>query len=126
MKKFFCSLLCVLALSPSALALEGMDVSIYQDQIDFAAAKAGGIEAVYIRSGYGQDGVEGCVDRDRFTGDILLAPPQEQTFSYTVRRGDTLWDLSRRFGTTVEALVRLNHIANPDLIYPGQVLQLPA
>lgn len=51
-----------------------------------------------------------------------MKTPVERT--YTVRRGDTLWSISRRFGTTVSALVRLNHLKNPDLIYAGQVLRI--
>jgi len=39
--------------------------------------------------------------------------------------GDTLWSLARRFGTTVEELVRLNNIADPDLIYAGAPLRVP-
>ena len=45
--------------------------------------------------------------------------------NYQIRRGDTLWALSRRFGTTVDALVRANHIANPNLIYAGAQLKVP-
>jgi len=41
---------------------------------------------------------------------------------YTVRTGDTLHEIARRFGTTVENLVTLNQIDNPDLILPGQSL----
>ena len=40
----------------------------------------------------------------------------------TVRRGDTLSAIAARYGTTVADLVQLNNIANPNLIYPGQVL----
>jgi LysM repeat protein len=40
-----------------------------------------------------------------------------------VKRGDTLWDLSRRYGTSVEALRRLNHLPG-DTIYAGQTLRL--
>jgi LysM repeat protein len=45
--------------------------------------------------------------------------------SYTVVRGDTLGAIARRFGTTVQALASLNGIANPNLIFPGQVLRIP-
>lgn len=41
---------------------------------------------------------------------------------YTVRRGDTLSRIAARFGTTVWALMQLNGIRNPNLIYVGQVL----
>ncbi len=42
---------------------------------------------------------------------------------YTVRKGDTLWKLAKRFNTTVADILKLNDsIENPDLIYPGQRL----
>lgn len=45
--------------------------------------------------------------------------------TYVVRSGDTLSGIATRFGTTVNILVQLNNIANPNLIYPGEVLKLP-
>jgi LysM repeat protein len=48
------------------------------------------------------------------------APPPP--LYYTVRPGDTLTKIAARFGTTVWALVQLNHISNPNRIYVGQVL----
>ena len=44
--------------------------------------------------------------------------------TYTVQPGDTLGKIAARFGTTVAELVKLNNIDNPNLIYPGQNLQL--
>jgi LysM repeat protein len=41
---------------------------------------------------------------------------------HVVARGDTLHALARRYGSSVAALVDLNHIANPNLIYVGQSL----
>jgi peptidoglycan DL-endopeptidase LytE len=46
--------------------------------------------------------------------------------SYTVAAGDTLWGISQRFGTTVTELAEINHIANENLIFAGEVLTLPA
>lgn len=48
-----------------------------------------------------------------------------ETTTYTVRSGDTLGALARRYNTTAAELARLNGIANPDLIRPGQQLRLP-
>ncbi len=42
--------------------------------------------------------------------------------THKVVSGDTLSELAVTYGTTVNALVSLNHIKNPDLIYVGQVL----
>lgn len=41
---------------------------------------------------------------------------------YTVQRGDTLYRIARKHGTTIERIVADNDIPNPDRIYPGQVL----
>ena len=68
-------------------------------------------------------------DRDRiYPGQVLIlresgsvTPPSGAT-TYTVQRNDNLTEIAARFGTTVAELVRLNNIANPNLIYPGQVL----
>lgn len=44
---------------------------------------------------------------------------------HVVRRGDTLYSLGRRYGTTVNAIVRANSLRNPNWIYVGQRLVIP-
>lgn len=51
---------------------------------------------------------------------------QNQLNTYTVQSGDTLWDIARRFNTTINELARINGIENVGRIYPGQVLKLRA
>jgi LysM repeat protein len=46
--------------------------------------------------------------------------------TYTVQRGDTLSALAQRYGTSVSAIATTNQIANPNLIYTGQTLEIPA
>lgn len=43
---------------------------------------------------------------------------------YTVKRGDTLWNIARRYNTTIANIVRLNRITNKNLIYPGQTFRI--
>lgn len=49
---------------------------------------------------------------------------KEEINVYTVQSGDTLSGIAARFNTTVERLVELNNIDNPNLIYPGQYLRV--
>ncbi len=63
------------------------------------------------------------------------AASQAKPFIYTVASGDNLWDISKRFLPTyasnaaieseVKAIASLNHIANANLIFPGQRLTIP-
>lgn len=45
--------------------------------------------------------------------------------SYLVQRGDTLFKIAQRFGSTVQALAAANGLANPNAIQPGQALLIP-
>ena len=51
-------------------------------------------------------------------------PQPPTTGTYTVVRGDTLSSIAAKFGTTWQTLASLNNIANPNLIYAGQVLKV--
>ena len=59
-------------------------------------------------------------------GQVLRIPTTSQSpyVEYTVRAGDTLWELSRRYGTTVEAIMQANGLTST-LLQIGQVLRIP-
>jgi LysM repeat protein len=54
-----------------------------------------------------------------------LVSPSAPIRRYTVRAGDTLLAVARRYGTSVKALQAANSIANPANIRIGQVLRIP-
>lgn len=43
---------------------------------------------------------------------------------YTVKKGDNLTKIAKEYTTTVNSIVSLNNIKNPNLIYPNQVLKI--
>lgn len=47
------------------------------------------------------------------------------TFAYTIRSGDTLYFLSIRYHTTVDAIIRANPGINPNNLQVGQVICIP-
>ena len=54
-------------------------------------------------------------------------PPPPSGQVYYVQRGDTLRKIASKFSTTVDALLKANpQIGNPNVIYVGQVISIPA
>lgn len=64
--------------------------------------------------------VEGVLETFNIPSNI----PQNMSNKYTVKAGDTLWNIAKRHGTTVENLMRLNNLTT-DAIMIGQKLALP-
>jgi LysM repeat protein len=56
---------------------------------------------------------------------VATIPSAVFASSYVVRPGDTASDIAVRHGTTVAALLDANHMAAPELIRVGQMLQIP-
>jgi LysM repeat protein len=54
-----------------------------------------------------------------------VAPAPAGPVTYVIVPGDNLYSIASRHQTTAEAIIRLNNITNPNLIYPGQVLVIP-
>jgi nucleoid-associated protein YgaU len=45
---------------------------------------------------------------------------------YTIKRGDTLASIAGATGVTVQSIIDLNKIDNPDAIQAGQTLEIPS
>lgn len=56
---------------------------------------------------------------------LRAASAQEGGPVYVVAPNDTLTDIARRFGVSVETLIEANGISNPSLLHPGQALVIP-
>lgn len=83
------------------------------------------------------NGINGYVDRDKFTKDIFInenqisdiipeiEEPSKKYLNITIVRGDTLSKIAKEYNTTVNELVKINNIQNPNLIYAGNNLKVP-
>jgi lipoprotein-anchoring transpeptidase ErfK/SrfK len=54
-----------------------------------------------------------------------IAKPAHADSVYIVTRGDNLYRIALRYGTTVQAVMRANGLRSPDVIYVGQRLVVP-
>ena len=59
-------------------------------------------------------------------GTLLTMPAQAAGLTHTVTKGDTMWKLAVRYQAATSEIIQANpQVSNPDLIYPGQVLNIP-
>ncbi|MNZ85707.1 Trifunctional nucleotide phosphoesterase protein YfkN precursor [compost metagenome] len=52
--------------------------------------------------------------------------PEVAPAIHVVKKGDTLWGIARKYGTTWQKLRDINKLKNPGLIFPGQEIKLTA
>jgi len=64
-----------------------------------------------------------------YPGQTLMVPAAapSPSMTYVVKSGDTMYLIAQKFGIPLQALIAANpQITDPSLIYPGQVLMIPA
>lgn len=60
------------------------------------------------------------------TASMLAVPVHAAALSHTVAKGDTMWKIASNYQVGTSEVIQANpQISNPDLIYPGQVLNIP-
>ena len=57
---------------------------------------------------------------------VPIVPVESTTEVYIVQKGDMLSQLAVDFDTTTATLVQMNNLSNPDVLYVGQELRVPA
>ena len=62
------------------------------------------------------DNIEEAKESNRETFSIVI---------YYTKEGDTLWNIAKKFGSTVDEIIKVNNIENPDVIMPGEQLFIP-
>ncbi|MDD5428800.1 MAG: M23 family metallopeptidase [Candidatus Omnitrophica bacterium] len=66
----------------------------------------------------------GCATAPKREPPVVKTRIPGETY-YTVRRGDTLWSISRRYGVDLQSLIKANSIMYTGTIENGQVLLIP-
>lgn len=68
-----------------------------------------------------------CGTEQRVTTALAAIPPDQRVrkIFHTVKRGDTLGAIARRYGTSVDTIAAANNIRNPRALRIGQTLVIP-
>lgn len=62
---------------------------------------------------------------DEISESELEDPQDYSVVIYIVKKGDTLWQIAKKFRSTVDDIARVNGIENPDRIIEGEKLYIP-
>ena len=57
--------------------------------------------------------------------DAVLSPESTETIEYRVQSGDNLYRIRGQYGVSLDAIIAANPGLDPELLKPGQVLQIP-
>jgi len=58
-------------------------------------------------------------------GSTIKIPVGSEVIIHHVGKGNTLWNIARKYNSTVNLIAAKNYISNPDLIYSGDILAIP-
>ncbi|MBS0949897.1 LysM peptidoglycan-binding domain-containing protein [Weissella minor] len=120
------------ALAVAGLATFGASVDASADSYtvkggdtlsSIAAAHGTTVSALASANNMSQDGMIYQGEDIQVNGEAIASAPVDAT-TYTVKSGDTLAKIAQSHNTTVDKLAALNNLANPEMIYVGEVLQL--
>ena len=103
---------------------DAADVQLRLDDLDFQMLSE---QEGELRATVTMEAVVTRTETAEIVKDITLEEETEQPATagaviYVVQPQDTLWKIAKRYRTTVEDILAVNEIENPDLIYPGQKL----
>ncbi len=98
------------------LRLDDLDFQMLSEQKEGELRAAVTMEAVVLRD------ETAAIVKDITPEEEAAPPPRQAQSFYMVQPQDTLWKIAKRYRTTVEDILSINEIENPDLIYPGQKL----
>jgi murein DD-endopeptidase MepM/ murein hydrolase activator NlpD len=65
-------------------------------------------------------------DTGSVLGDLRKKDARWHTREYTIRGGDNLWTIARKFGVDHRLIIRINDIKNPDALSPGKKITVPS
>ena len=98
-------------------AMENLDVSIEANTIAVRCTLVTIAKVLYE--------VEKNFVNDIVVGDGEEVKKKSSITIYVVGKGDTLWELAKRYKTTMDDIIKLNELEDPDSLVPGQKLLIP-
>jgi nucleoid-associated protein YgaU len=78
-------------------------------------------QIISIQAAYEESQKTGSDEKDV---QVELEKGSQRSFVYTVKKGDTLWDIAAKYNVEVSALMRRNNLTPRSRIFPGDRLTI--
>ena len=85
---------------------------------------SGVLAFLFAQDDGGSETVETTVPATEVVATTTTVP--YEPICYTVQSGDSLFGIAEKFSVSMEEVMQINGITNPDKVFAGQVLELPA
>jgi len=69
---------------------------------------------------------ENTVSSESVLKELKEKDPRWHTIAYTIKRGDNLWSIAKKFGTDHRSIIGINEIKNPESLKPGRKILVPS
>jgi len=69
---------------------------------------------------------ENTVSSESVLKELKEKDPRWHTTGYTIKRGDNLWSIAKKFGTDHRSIIGINEIKNPESLKPGRKILVPS
>lgn len=98
-------------------SIESMEVAIEANTIAIKANLNMCAKVLYeVRKEFVKDVLEGSEEEIQKNASITI---------YIISEGDTLWNLAKKYSTTVDEIVRINEIEDPNFLMAGEKILIP-
>ena len=122
--KVFCLFASLLLASPQISILQAAAAKNPKDSLPSHVAKPAPVKATLKGSPKGK-----TVGAPKSSKPALVKPaqpaPREGSLTHTVKKGQTLFGISRAYHVSIESLVKANHLSKPSALKVGQRLLIP-
>ena len=69
---------------------------------------------------------QAVIEKNNNVNNNISQPENAEPIVYTVKAGDNLWNISRKYGVSVEVIIDVNNFRDKDFLSLGQKLEIPA
>lgn len=114
----------IVAVAKNAVYYSGKDVPDWVIAKKWIVKEVSGDRAVIDKSADGKNAICSPINVKYLSVGTATAPAADTV--YVVKKGDTLSGIASKYGTTYQKLAEYNGIKNPNLIYVGQKIKIPA